>query len=241
MIKLLNNADILNPFTDIGGVKLQSLAISYGLDKSFCTFWQQENEKSEVTAVIGKFGSAVTVSHKVADLKELADFLAFIGFSELVCSSELAEHFLGYSAEDINCVQKPINATGKILKPPTYNEYLKMHSIFTGSNTDAISIGGFEDWYVDISHRVRHGGAAAILAEHGCGIALLSKNAIIINGIAVAENHRGKGYGKEILSTLENIGNAKISMAFCRDSELPFYSKCGYKLKEKYSLLIKDS
>lgn len=239
MIKLLNNTEILNSFTDICGVKLQTLAISYGLDKSFCTFWAQENENSEIIAVIGKFCSAVTVSAKQCDEKELVEFIKCIGFSELICPSALARYFEGFSEQYINCVEKAVYPSDRVPENFSLDDYLKMYSILTESSNEAIRIGKFDDWYVDISHRIRHKGAAAVLSEYGCGICLLSKDATIINGIAVSEKDRGKGWGKEILLNLENIGNSKISMAFCLDSELPFYLTCGYKLKEKYSLISK--
>ena len=239
MIQLLDNGVSLKSFTDICGIKLQSLAISYGFECSFCTFWSQINDEGEVTAVIGKFGSAVTVTHGDADLQELADFIGFIGFGELVCSQSLACFFSRYNWKTINEVQKHLNSKGKSHKELTYLEYEQIYNIMKSAETEAINLGNFEDWYVDLSHRVRHGGAVAVLTEQGCGVALLADGVCIINGITVVAKHRGTGYGRMILEGLETTKDTTRALAFCLDSELPFYQKCGYNSTEKYILISK--
>ncbi len=239
MIHLLDRADILKDFLDICGIKLRSLAISYGFGRNFCTFWYQINDMGEITAVIGKFGSAVTVSHKSADMGELSNFIRFIGFSELVCSQSLARLFGDSKAELINSVEKQIESEYKFLKELTYLEFREIYDILESYGGEAVTLGDFEDWYVDISHRIRHGGAIAVLSEQGCGISLLTEDACIINGIAVKTEYRGKGYGRELLVRLGSAKPVTRSLAFCLDSELPFYKKCGYSFVSKYSLISK--
>ncbi len=239
MIKLLNSIEIIEKFTDICGVKIQSLANSYGFEHSFCSFWVQESKGEIPSAVICKFGSAVTVSETNADYNELFEFLNVIGFSELICGKGLAEKFDNLNTTDINWVEKKINPAGEIQKPATYQELLKAHNILMCSNSEAVTIGTFDDWYVDISHRIRHGGAVVISEEYGCGILLLSKEAVVINGIVVSKEYRGKGFGKKLLYLLENTEKANRIMAFCLESELQFYLKHGYKIKDNYKLISK--
>ena len=71
MIKLLEDSNVLQSFTDICGEKIKSLAISYCTDKPFCTFWQQIDGAGDTSAVICKFGSAVTVSLGKMEIKGL--------------------------------------------------------------------------------------------------------------------------------------------------------------------------
>jgi len=238
MIKLLDDINDLLAFTDICGEKLQSLAISYGTDKPFCTFWHQIDEVGRITAVICKFGSAVTMSINKPDCKELLDFLLFIGFDELICDNNFADEIGGFIKEKVYAVEKAVNYQNN--KPPnlSFSEYSAIYQMLDNSNSDAIEMGDFESWYVDVSHRIRHGGAVAVLWKSGCGLGLLSHSSVIINGIAVENDHRGKGYGKEILKSIESFGKTR-SMAFCLQTELEFYKKCGYKTTGNYSLFRK--
>lgn len=238
MIKLLEACNQLQSFTDICGEKLQALAISYGLDKPFCTFWHQTDEAGKITAVICKFGSAVTVSMKEPNRKELMDFLMFIGFDELICDGSLTDGISGFAKEAIYAVEKACTRGINNLPCLTFSEYSAIYKLLNDSSSAAIEIGDFESWYVDISHRIRHGGAVAILWEQGCGIGLLSDDSVIVNGIAVEKAHRGKGCGKEILNCIENFGKTR-SMAFCLQTELEFYKKCGYGITGIYSLFRK--
>ena len=238
MIKLLEDSNILQSFTDICGEKIKSLAISYGADKPFCTFWQQISDSGDITALICKFGSAVTVSLKNADNQELLDFLGFIGFDELVCDEGLTDSISDFCEEKIFAVEKICTKEKKIQPQLTFSEYFAMYQMLDDSNSDAIKMGDFEPWYVDISHRIRHGGAVAVLTEQGCGIGLLSDSSVIINGIAVGFSHRGKGFGREILNYIESFGKTR-SMALCLQTELEFYKKCGYEITGNYTLFRK--
>lgn len=237
MIQLIDNAESLKAFSDICAIKLRSLAISYGFDCKFCTFWSQTDDSGKTTAIICKFGSALTVSHGSADLRELFDFLQFIGFSELICSEELAEYFSEYKVESINSVEKLTVPQGECQKELTFADYREIYNILNSEGGEAITLGNFEDWYVDIAHRVRHDGAVAVLTEQGCGISLLADDTCIINGIAVKSEHKGKGQGRKLLTRLQNVVRVTRSLAFCLDSELPFYKKCGYSFVKKYSLI----
>lgn len=238
MIKLLEDSNVLQSFTDICGEKIKSLAISYGTDKPFCTFWRQIDGAGDTTAVICKFGSAVTVSLKNADNQELLDFLDFIGYDELICDEDFTDNISDLCKEKIFAVEKICTNEKKIQPQLTFGEYSAIYKMLDESDSDAIKMGDFESWYVDISHRIRHGGAVAVLTEQGCGIGLLSGSSVIINGIAVGFSHRGKGFGREILNYIESFGKTR-SMAFCLHSELEFYKKCGYEITGNYTLFRK--
>ena len=238
MIKLLEDSNILRSFTDICGEKLKSLAISYGTAKPFCTFWQQIDGAGDITAVICKIGSAVTVSLKNADRQELVDFLEFIGFDELICDETLGDEIVEYDKEKIYAVEKAVNPQNVICSNLSFNEFSAIYNQLAETDSDAIEVGDFDSWYVDLAHRIRHGGAVAILREYGCGIGLLSESTVIVNGIVVNPSSRSRGYGKQILNYIENFGKTR-SLAFCLETELNFYKKCGYKLTGNYSLFRK--
>ena len=235
MIKLLEDIEVLCSFTDICGEKMQSLAISYGIAKPFCTFWQQIDESGNITAVICKFGSAVTVSIKDCNLGELADFLTFIDFDELVADEKLFAEIGDPNTEIIYAVEKAVNNKSGMRPELTYKDYSAIYQMLLDAKSAAIEIGDFDSWYVDLSHRIRHGGAIAVIYDHGCGIGILSENSIIINGIVVDMGSRNMGYGKEILGHIEGFAKSR-SLAFCLDTELEFYKKCGYEIKGIYKL-----
>ena len=68
------------------------------------------------------------------------------------------------------------------------------------------------------------------------GIVTLMKNGNIaqLRGMAVADNHQGKGIGKKLVLEAEKILlNEKISKIWmnARENAVPFYEKLGYKIE----------
>jgi GNAT superfamily N-acetyltransferase len=54
-----------------------------------------------------------------------------------------------------------------------------------------------------------------------------------LRGMAVLENHRGKGFGEALLQHAENYSkskNASLIWFNARIVAVPFYEKCGYKV-----------
>lgn len=207
--------------------KILSLFQAYGSRYSFCNFWVQSNNKNDVTAVICKFCSAITICTSAeANVDELREFADTIGYTELISNIEL----FGRSIR-LNGVSKACHGKGKINFDIDINSAIKCYNILN-QETKEICLPEFDSWYVDISHRIRHN--SAFLLREDCGVAfcLLGDLNALINGIAVDAKYRKKGIGKRLIENIScNVPINNLS-AICSDNVIGFYLCCGFKITE---------
>lgn len=93
------------------------------------------------------------------------------------------------------------------------------------------NMGGFEDWYVDISHRIRHG----VSELYYCGDTTVTKNFdidgfVFVSHIATAESARGKGAARRLLYCLADKfeKEGKAMHLFALDHRKTFYEAIGF-------------
>lgn len=94
------------------------------------------------------------------------------------------------------------------------------------------NMGGFEDWYVDISHRIRHG----VSEFYYYGDATVTKNFDIdgfafVSHIATAKSARGKGAARRLLYCLADKfeKEGKGMHLFALDHRKTFYETIGFE------------
>ncbi len=209
-------------FFDALFVKISSLHYAYRANFDFCKFWQQENEAGEVTAVICKFYSAITVcGNKFTNTEELISFFNTIGYSEVLSNISLFNN-----EEKYNSVYFIADGMGNISYDIDYSIAKQSYDILN-QYPNEIYIGEFNDWYVDISHRIRHSAAFIINKKFATVVCLKTQNMILINGIAVDKQHLNLNLGKQLLNELTKMINGNL-FAVCSDYNLGFYLKAGF-------------
>lgn len=176
------------------------------------------------TSVISRWGGRLYVSADNADFDELKEFISVIGFSEIFCDKNTALS-LGFSPDkEFSVLYKRCEKTeepGDIPSLSGLYEALKM-----GEDGD-ISLPPFEDFAADVSHRLRHGGGAAIVEDYGGALGFCSDTGGIINGISVKKEIRGQGFGKKMLNRLCSAIGGDIYVA-TSDNTAKFYIKNGF-------------
>ena len=101
---------------------------------------------------------------------------------------------LGFSAADKFAVLKKVSRGEKENpQPPSLSA---LYGALKEGEDGDISLPPFEIFAPDISHRLRHGGAVAIVNEFGGALAFTCSFGCVINGIAVKKEQRGRGLGK---------------------------------------------
>lgn len=216
---------------DAAAVKIKSLALAYGFGYSFCLFWQQIINGS-VTAVVCKYYFSVTViSCENTDVYELTKFLNAIGYSELL--SKQMPQIVAKNVETVYAVLKNSTKVQRF-ETPYYNDYKAAYDMLIKTESDAVTLGGFDEWYADISHRVRHDAAFLHLEENSCAIWLFDGKNYLLNGIALKNGFNGKGVGKTTVLK-HTVDSPKPHLhAFCFRNELGFYKKCGFAVADEY-------
>lgn len=231
MIRRVNSPEELSvlPRKGIEAQKIRALLLAYGTKYDFCRFYVSE----EVVLCETDGSFVVCELNERVDLSELAEFLGFVGFSELFCSERVGgalSKILKCNAQRVNIMRfcgEPAEIDGVDREPP-------LDEVF------GILAASFEldygKWYTDMSHRIRHGvanarrldGSALIIQHDINGEALLSQ-------IATFPEQRGKGNASRlILSVCAELSESDVYV-ICEDKLLRFYRKLGFdKVADKF-------
>lgn len=231
MIKRIYSGEDFSALPEKGveAQKIRALLMSYGTGYDFCRFFRQG---SSILAVLD--GSAVLCAGEDCDYRELAEFLSMNGFTELFCGEQDAQPLAeagGFSAHRINLMKycgKPVPAAPE-LNPPLSEVWGIVGRCFEIE---------YEPWYLDMSHRIRHGvtqcavmdGSALCIQHNINGEALLSQ-------IATPPELRGEGRASRLVSAVCGSLSDSVIFLLCGDCLVPFYEKNGFSCAEnKYVL-----
>ncbi len=183
-------------------------------------FWVQTDEEG-YCALIARCGGRLYLCSNGMHIEELKSFLKVIGCSEIFTEEDTARALGLNIVSRFNVLYRRASLEPSPLPAPDTSRLYAALSL--GSDGD-IALPDYEDFAPDISHRLRHGAAAAIAEENGGGLAFLYEGGGIINGISVAPDHRGEGLGSDILNRL--CGSILYEVYACAgDSAKDFYIK----------------
>lgn len=216
------------PEEGVEAQKIRALLNAYGLKYDFCRFYISED------CFISILDSFAVLCADKADYSELADFFRMSGVSEVFCSAysadELCRQF-PFNRKDINCMRfMGTPQKTEIDYSPSLQECYDILSTSFSLDHDS--------WYLDMSHRIRHGVTRLSKRGHSClciqhtinGEALLSQ-------IATIPEYRNRGEATAlILGVCDELREYDI-FVICEDELVPFYQKLGFQFVEKKSVL----
>lgn len=186
------------------GCRIRSLAAAYGVGEPFARFWVQDGGSA-----VAELDDAAILEERDSDPEELAEFLRALDVKTLSCAEPAAER-LGL----------PVAARGEILlrrgavpgdagagteRDPDLRE---IHALLRRAAGDGFAPPEFEPFYMDLSHRIRHGAAAAAgirLDGELTACALcpsMTERSAVVSAVAVAPEHRREGLGRAVLAAL---------------------------------------
>ena len=201
--------------------KILALFEAYGGGYDFCRFFRQSGKGEAYIAALD--GSFVLAGADGADFQELAQFLNIHGFSDMFCSQTAGEELKPYLHGEFHRVmlmERPGGNSGNL--PPEVPPSKAWEII--GSRFEI----SFEPWYLDMSHRVRHGisrcfsdeNAALVLQHEINGEALLSQ-------VCVRRALEGQGYAGKLLKAVCGALSGRVQV-ICEEELVGFYEKCGF-------------
>lgn len=233
MIKRISSAEEFSALPEKGveAQKIRALLHAYGTDYDFCRFFVHNGD----TFLAEMNGGYVLCSGSKCDPEEVAEFLSFNGCAELLCGENAGAEInvvLGGRLSLINlmkfvgCAQDFEVERGSALR-----EIYEIIGTVFGFE--------FEPWYLDMSHRIRHGvarcrklGGSALVIQHEInGEALISQ-------IATLPSERGKGSASRLLSAACAELSGSEVFVLCEDKLTAFYEKNGFALCGKLAQII---
>ena len=218
------------PLTGVEPQKIRALCRAYGFEYDFCRVYAQ-GERAFLSLLDG---SAVLWAAQGADFGELADFLRMNGFSELFCGGEAARELsarLGLAPRQALLMR----FDGRTQEfPVDYSPQL----------SDVYAIVGqafgmeFEPWYLDLSHRIRHGVSTAALAGRSALVIQHRANGeALLSQVATDLLYRGQGSAsKLILGVCAALSPDRV-FVLCERRLEGFYARLGFTVQDvKYIL-----
>ncbi|MCH5315514.1 MAG: GNAT family N-acetyltransferase [Eubacterium sp.] len=238
MIKLIkDNYDDIYDFclNDLYSVRIKSLLLAYGTKYDFAAFYCQYIN-NEITAIISKLDGDYTISAlDNSDVSEIEEFLSALGFSSVLCDSKL--HFNFDFTEGI--VMSGLKKPEIFSQSAVINEYPRLMDLFNFADYDK---SDFESWYVDISHRIRHGCAKAYtlcINDEIISSAVYSSiynNDAVLSAVKTEPSYRRMGYASSLISYMHcDIKGTVFLMRDVNRNE-DFYKKLGFENSGKWRL-----
>lgn len=203
--------------------KIRALFNAYGCGYDFCRFFRHGG-----TYLAALDGSFVIAEQPGADAEEIAEFLRMHGFTDMFCSEKMGELLRPLLPAEFTQVQLMVYDGAKQVELPQECSPSEAWSII-GSRFDI----PFEPWYLDMSHRVRHGvarcfsdGRAALVVQHDInGEALISQ-------VSVLREFERQGIAGALVRQVSAALPGEVQIV-CEERLCGFYEKCGYFRKSK--------
>ena len=182
------------------GCKIAGAADAYGTRLPFARFWLQYAGERPVAAVSALDGAAVLDAGETADFPELADFLRAAGCKSLLCD-EAAARLLGFAPDRTGivlryapCAHAPVPRDG-VEENPGIRE---VHALLCACD---MCPPDFEPFYLDLSHRIRHGAALCVGVRRegrlaACAVAQAkTERMAVLSAVATDPAFRRRGLG----------------------------------------------
>lgn len=229
MIRRVKFAEEITGLLDSGilAQKIRALLFSYETKYEFCRFFCSSD------FIISELSGSFVVSEigSNPDCDELAEFFGFCGFTEIFCSESVGEQL----SDRVSCKNEIVNLMrfdGRGIpcetehNPPLSEIYEILKSAF---DID------FESWYVDMSHRIRHGISAA--RRLGDSVLVIQHNLndeALLSQIATAPRSRNKGNATRLIRAVCAELSPSSVFVLCRDDLAEFYAKLGFLQSGRY-------
>lgn len=193
------------------GCKIAGLQRAYGLLLPFARFWVQTDEHGEITAAVSSLdGASVLHLKSTADGDELKEFLSAAGCRTLLCGESAAHALYGApnrAGEMFVCsadLEESVTAGGAKLL-----EEVPVRALFSMlCECGEQRAGQFEPFYLDVSHRVRHGACltqGAYFSDRPVACAMagsITKTDAVLSAVAVHPDFRRRGLGGAVVRAL---------------------------------------
>lgn len=222
------------------GCRIAALLHVYGAEEPFIRAWISGEDGLPACALL-LFGDTVILSRAgQADWEELSAFLHMLpGAERLLCDEETCRA-LGFPGE---AAGPALRLEGTCSPPETPVEWdpspRELYPVLQAAQGPGFTVPPFEEFYVDLSHRIRHGTAlsAAVRREErlvACGLcAALTGQSALLSAVCTLPEERGKGCGGAVVRALarrlrEDAPGREIFLLREEQKNENFYARLGF-------------
>ncbi len=237
MIEKIDSVNAFDEWTkrDLFTVRILSLLKSYGCKYQFATFYKQIID-GRITAILSKLDGDFTLALDSGfDNEELVHFFCVSGYNSILCSDDFLLSPRFEEGVVMSCTAK----RETVLLNADVDEYPKLMDLFNFVDYEEQD---FKAWYVDISHRVRHGTAKAYTLNvdgYTVSSGILSSiidDYSILTAVRTDKEFRRMGYASTLVSYICCDVKGIVYLMCDSESNERFYAQLGFETKEKWRI-----
>lgn len=224
-----------NPYS----IRTASLFSAYG-GTGLADFWVQWEHGAPVSFLAKTGGSMILDLSDRSDKEEIAQFLAAAAGDALYDGRFSVRPRRWQTAAGATMRYTGLNT----LKPQSAAvtgapDLYALHNLLLRCGSNGFFVPSFEDFYPDLSHKLRHGCAHAVGVLHGGRLIAAAlclfrfENCAVVGSVACDPLFRGQGYGSSavlaLLELLKKDGVQEIFLHRAQDKQETFYNKLGFE------------
>lgn len=243
MIKLIteNFNEIISPIPESHNKnKILSLYQAYKTTADFCRFYTvSENDKNSIACVFGN--SLIYADNQLENYAELAAFAS--ACNDISLKTDCAFKIMEYINEDFEHQTLDINVyNGKIYDIEDINKAPSLQKAYEiiASGFDNID---FDFWYVDMSHRIRHGISKTFTYQNSstATVQFDTGKEVFLSQIATLPQMQKKGLASALLRQIATryTKENKLVYLFAKPKLREFYNHTGFDTKGEFSQLTR--
>ncbi len=219
MVRLISGFKEQN-ICDPNYIKIAASIKAYGTGKPFCTAWRQEG------TIICRIDGNMTLFGDEFDADEIKSFIGAVGAKTLTCSASAAQK-LGYDYKKYTVMKATRGVRAAADFSPSCDTVYEM---LREGEDGSITLPDRVAFIADLSHRIRHGTAAACVYKSAvCVMPYITDAGALICGVATEKSGRGSGFaGICVASLVDKVGLP--SFVVCEEALIPFYKKFGFSV-----------
>ncbi len=222
--------------TELGGqapfaCKILSTAAAYGTELPFAQFWLQTTDGGRPVAAVSKLDDILTLcTASGANYQELKELISILNVKFVLCNLSATQAMNLKIAQQGEIMvykkQEPLSAQDFEDNP----DLEEVHKLLCACETESFTPPEFEPFYLDMSHRVRHGTARAVGIQKenaliSCAIAVArTEQAAVLSAVATHPDYQHKGFGsRAVLALLSLLPQEQIFIFRAQNENAAFY------------------
>lgn len=232
---------------NIFACRISCLLQSYGILYDFLSFYIQTDENGAPVGAAAKYYADLTLClTSQSDLDEWREFVTMSGAHSVLCEPTL---FADKSCQTGTVMTlKKSRDQRSITLPQGYTlscqpDLKALYQLLKGSEAEDFRVPAYEDFLLDLSHKLRHNTAACAVLLYRDTIAAAAltvaqdERSAIIGCVTTARPHRRKGLGSFCVSALINmLHDRTIFIMRDKDRHETFYLQLGFENTSSFTL-----
>lgn len=226
------------------GARIASYLSAYhGKKYDFLDFWLQRDEQNRAVCAFCRYYQTLIICGSPSSIEEAEDFIAVLSPSSVLCSSDFTArinlHFT--QGETMRCRPLPYLKEGEKRGISVIRSDMaairEFYNLLVSANKSTDALPKFESFFLDLSHRVRHGtseiygirnekgelvSAAAVIAK--------SSDTAVIGCVATDKEYRRQGLAYKLVEFVtKKMQSEEKAVYLHREKKIEIYEKIGYK------------